>query len=86
MWVHMGRAWCYAALAPKKDMEIVIQADGMRNAAFHALLFNALRALINQLGVECFNVGILNIRVGHATNGMDDGLDPPPIVARCAIH
>eukprot|EP00884_Botryococcus_braunii_P021830 jgi/Botrbrau1/8330/Bobra.0081s0019.1 len=55
------RAWCYASLTQKKDAEIVIQADSLGNVAMHFLLFCALRALLDRRGVECFNVGILNI-------------------------
>mmetsp|Transcript_40099 Transcript_40099/g.71979 ORF Transcript_40099/g.71979 Transcript_40099/m.71979 type:complete len:394 (-) Transcript_40099:103-1284(-) len=91
------RAWAYVHLSPIKDMEIVIQARGMRSSGLHRLLHAALRTLIDDLGVASFNVGVLNIQVDSESapsrqfqaNETDiarailDGADEdPPLVAR----
>lgn len=42
-------------------MEVLILGDSIDSPAFVALLHRTLRALIDQLGVDSFNVGVLNM-------------------------
>lgn len=44
-----------------KDMEVLILGSGMDSPPFVALLHRTLRALIDRLGVDSFNVGVLNM-------------------------
>jgi hypothetical protein len=88
------RAWCYASLAPTKDMELVVQGASLGCACFQLLLHTALRALIDRLGVATFNVGIFNVccsgdrnssapDVGATMLAADGtGYSRPPILAR----
>ena len=52
------RAWLYAHLAPVNDMEIVVHGAALTCPAFQQLLWAALRALIDLLGVQSFNAAI----------------------------
>ncbi|MEW5307702.1 MAG: hypothetical protein WDW36_010080 [Sanguina aurantia] len=65
------RAWALPSLAPVKDMEVLILGSGMASPAFVTLLHRTLRALIDRLGVDSFNVGLLNM--GHPATL------PPPL-------
>eukprot|EP00195_Chlamydomonas_chlamydogama_P000502 CAMPEP_0202919522 /NCGR_PEP_ID=MMETSP1392-20130828/76056_1 /ASSEMBLY_ACC=CAM_ASM_000868 /TAXON_ID=225041 /ORGANISM="Chlamydomonas chlamydogama, Strain SAG 11-48b" /LENGTH=480 /DNA_ID=CAMNT_0049612915 /DNA_START=177 /DNA_END=1620 /DNA_ORIENTATION=+ len=56
-----GRAWIASSLAPLKDMEVIIIGDSLSCPAFVRALHASLRALIDELGCQSFNVGILNI-------------------------
>ncbi|KAK9905646.1 hypothetical protein WJX75_003820 [Coccomyxa subellipsoidea] len=88
------RAWCYASLAPTKDMELVVQGASLGCPCFQLLLHTALRALIDRLGVATFNVGIFNVccsgdrnssapDVGATMLAADGtGYSRPPILAR----
>ena len=73
------RAWCYAALAPAKDAELVLHGRSLACPALAALLFAALRALADGLGVTAFNVAALHMRPDGAPSGA--GL---PVVVRRA--
>ncbi|GAB4820069.1 hypothetical protein N2152v2_007115 [Parachlorella kessleri] len=55
------RAFCYPSLTPTKDMEVCIQGSHMCSPAFQLLLYVALRALIDKLGVKTFNAAIYNV-------------------------
>ena len=72
------RAWCYAALAPAKDMEPVLHARSLACPALAALLFAALRALIDGLGVTAFNVAALRM----APDGAPSAAGSPVVVRR----
>jgi hypothetical protein len=54
-------AWCYASIAPVKDMEVVVVGRHLCCPAFQRLLYVALRGLIDGLGAVTFNVGVLNL-------------------------
>ncbi|PSC76196.1 hypothetical protein C2E20_0078 [Micractinium conductrix] len=54
-------AFAFASLAPWKDMEVCVHGSSLRSAAFQRLLFTALRALVDELGVATFNAAIHNI-------------------------
>jgi len=54
-------AVAYASLCPVKDAEIVVHGSSLHCPAFQTLVFAALRALIDELGVCSFNAGIHNI-------------------------
>lgn len=73
------RAWCYAALAPAKDMELVLHARSLACPALAALLFAALRALIDGLGVTAFNAAALRMAPGGAPSAAGS-----PVVIRRA--
>lgn len=60
------KAYCYASLTPLKDKELVVQGSEAGSMAFRRMLFTALRALIDCMGVETFNLVIQNINVGEA--------------------
>ncbi|KAK9837468.1 hypothetical protein WJX81_004534 [Elliptochloris bilobata] len=70
-------AWCYAALAPTKDAELVLHARSLACPALAALLFAALRALIDGLVVTAFNTAAINMRLDGAANGADS-----PVIVR----
>ena len=53
-------------MAPTKDMELCVQGRSLSCGAFQALLFAALRALIDGLGCATFNVGVYNVACGRA--------------------
>ena len=72
------RAWCYAALAPAKDMELVLHARSLACPALAALLFAALRALIDGLGATAFNVAALRM----APDGAPSAAGSPIVVRR----
>lgn len=61
------RAFCFASLAPAKDMELVVIGGGLKCQAFSALLHGCLQALIDRLAVTAFNVSILNVAVKSQT-------------------
>ncbi|KAG2422558.1 hypothetical protein HXX76_015938 [Chlamydomonas incerta] len=65
-------AWVLAHLAPQKDMEVIVIAGGsssspgsssggLSSPAFVAALHASLRALIDGLGVQTFNCGVMNV-------------------------
>ena len=72
------RAWCYAALAPAKDMELVLHARSLACPALAALLFAALRALVDGLGVTAFNVAALRL----PPDGAPSAAGSPVVVRR----
>ncbi|GFR50092.1 hypothetical protein Agub_g12237 [Astrephomene gubernaculifera] len=55
------RCWLLAHLAPQKDMEVLLLASRLSSPAFVAGLHAALRALIDELGVQTFNAGVINL-------------------------
>lgn len=57
-------AWGLASLAPIKDMEILVLGSHMCSQAFQRMLYAALRAMIDDLSVQTFNVGMLNVDLG----------------------
>lgn len=70
-----------------QDMEVCIHGSSMDSPAFQRLLYTALRALIDELGVRTFNASIHNIRLPHAAGdgggsgdgaAVNDGYLPPP--------
>lgn len=71
-------AWVTPALAPAKDMEVVVCGSagaGLDCPALHTALYRALRALIDVLGVQTWNLAIYNVPLpGHTPAG--------PIMAR----
>lgn len=71
-------AWVAPALAPSKDMEVVVhggQGAGLDCPALHVALFFVLRALIDVLGVQTWNLAVYNVPLArHA---------PERIVVRC---
>lgn len=72
------RGFCYASLTPLKDKEIVVQGNGLESQAFRRMLYTCLRALIDCMGVETFNLVIQNISLEeHAPSA-----NGPPIMAR----
>ena len=73
------RAWCYAALAPAKDMELVLHGRSLGCPALAALLFAALRALTDGLGVTAFNVTALRMPPDSAPSSAGS-----PVVVRRA--
>lgn len=54
-------ATAFASLCPTKDAEIVVHGSSLTCPAFQSLVYAALRALVDELGVQSFNVGIHNI-------------------------
>ncbi|GLC62276.1 hypothetical protein PLESTB_001865100 [Pleodorina starrii] len=69
------RCWLLAHLAPQKDMEVVLLGSALTSPAFVAALHASLRALVDGLGVQTFNCGILNVPLGtqaaaEAANGL----------------
>lgn len=50
-------ACAVAHLAPIKDMEVVVLGSALHSAAFCGMLHAALRALVDLLGCQTFNVG-----------------------------
>lgn len=75
-------AWVHPALAPCKDMEVVVhgyEGAGLDCPALHTALFRVLRGLIDRLGVQTWNLALYNVPLpGHP---------PPagPVVARCVL-
>lgn len=70
--------YCYASLTPLKDKEIVVQGNDLESQAFRRMLYVCLRALIDCMGVETFNLVIQNISLEeHAPLA-----NRPPIMAR----
>ncbi|GAX74398.1 hypothetical protein CEUSTIGMA_g1846.t1 [Chlamydomonas eustigma] len=62
-----SRAWIAASICPLKDMEVMIAGTHLSSPAFIKALHCALRALIDRLGSQSFNVGIFNIDPTGAT-------------------
>ncbi|KAL4422818.1 hypothetical protein ABPG75_009015 [Micractinium tetrahymenae] len=56
-------AFAYPSLAPWKDMEVCVQGSSLGSPAFQRLLYTALRALIDELGVATLNAAIHNIQI-----------------------
>ncbi|PRW33028.1 hypothetical protein C2E21_8036 [Chlorella sorokiniana] len=54
-------AFAFPSLSPWKDMEVCVHGSSMASPAFQRLLYTALRALIDELGVATFNAAIYNI-------------------------
>lgn len=71
-------AFCYASLTPLKDKEIVVQGKDLGSLAFRRMLYTSLRALIDCMGVETFNLVIQNISL--ETHCLQS--DRPPVMAR----
>ena len=46
-----------------KDMEVVVTGQSIECGTFQSMMFAALRALIDRLGVATFNAAILGIRL-----------------------
>ena len=59
--IHGSTATAHVSLCPTKDAEIVIHGSSITCPAFQMLFYAALRALIDDLGVQSFNAGIHNI-------------------------
>jgi hypothetical protein len=55
------RAWAFASIVPVKDAEVIVMGSHVGCPAFQALLHCALRALIDGLGVQTFNLALLNM-------------------------
>ncbi|EFJ45930.1 hypothetical protein VOLCADRAFT_93650 [Volvox carteri f. nagariensis] len=55
------RCWLVAHLAPQKDMEVLLLGGALTSPAFVAALHAALRAMVDGLGVQTFNCGVLNV-------------------------
>lgn len=51
-------------------MELCVQGAGLACPGFQLLLYAALRALIDRLGVTNFNVGIYNIDLCTSSSAM----------------
>ena len=71
----------YAALTPVKDMEVVVHGAALTCPSFQQLLWAALRALVDLLGVQSFNATIsggLGLPAVGLTDSQSDG-----IIARC---
>eukprot|EP00899_Mesostigma_viride_P007252 jgi/Mesvir1/16528/Mv10074-RA.2 len=49
-------AFCFASITPVKDMEVLVMGSSLESPAVHVLLHAVLRALIDDLGVQTFNV------------------------------
>jgi hypothetical protein len=77
-------AHCFVNLCPTKDAEIVIHGASLTCPAFQMLVYAALRALIDDLGVESFNAGINNIPIATATSREIENRNrnSAPVVAR----
>lgn len=54
---------------PRQDMEVCVHGSSMASPAFQRLLFTALRALIDELGVATFNAAIYNIDLAAPSSG-----------------
>lgn len=57
------RSCIYANLSPVKDMELVVTGQSLCCKNFQGMMFAALRALIDHLGVATFNAAILGIEL-----------------------
>ncbi|KAK9844700.1 hypothetical protein WJX74_005673 [Apatococcus lobatus] len=57
-----SRSCIYANVSPAKDMELVVTGQKLACKTFQSMMFAALRALIDHLGVATFNAAILGIR------------------------
>ena len=55
------RAYCFPCIAPKQDLETIVQGSSLNSPAFHDALYMALRTLIDNLGMSTFNVGIMGM-------------------------
>jgi hypothetical protein len=83
-----GAAFLAAHLAPIKDCEVLVVGSSLGSPAFCRALHAALRGLIEALGVQTFNVGVLNVAVGQAQQAQAQGgwgaagLGPRPVLAR----
>lgn len=62
------RAYCFPCIAPKQDLETVVQGTSLSSPAFQQTLHLALRTLIDDLGMTAFNVGIMGMNAVDATN------------------
>lgn len=58
-----ARAWAFASLAPVKDAELIVVGSHLGCPAFKRLLHCALRTFVDGLGIQTFNVGVLNLDV-----------------------
>ena len=52
------RAVAWADLAPQKDMAVCVRGSSLVCPAFQELLWACLRALLDQLGMQCFNLAV----------------------------
>jgi hypothetical protein len=85
-------AAAFPSLCPWRDGELVVHGAALGCPAFAAALHAALRALLDGLGAQAFNVGIYGMRVpGAAGDGSGDsesvdasGAARGPVVARVA--
>ena len=57
-------AAAYCSVCPTKDAEVVVHGEALTCPAFQRLVYAALRALIDELGVQSFNATVSNIRLG----------------------
>jgi hypothetical protein len=66
-------AYAAAHLAPIKDCEVLVLGSGLDSPAFCRALHAALRGLVDVLGVQTFNLGVLNLGVRAARAGRQAG-------------
>lgn len=75
-------AWIAPSLSPCKDMEVVVSAPpgtSLRCPAFHTAMYTVLRALIDRLGVQTYNLVVYNVPVGDCHDG-------GPLLARYGVR
>lgn len=60
------RAYCFPCIAPKQDLETVVQGSSLNSPSFQQALHLALRTLIDDLGMTTFNVGITGMNAVSA--------------------
>ena len=76
-------ATAFASLCPTKDAEIVVVGAAITCPNFQLLFYSALRALIDELGVQTFNATLYNIPLPHINNSSsNNNSNNRPIVAR----
>jgi len=79
-------ATAHVSLCPTKDAEIVIHGSSLTCPAFQMVFYAALRALIDDLGVESFNAGIYNMPTDRESIENNFGRDNKMSAARvCEI-
>ena len=70
---NVCRAYCFPCIAPKQDLETVVQGTSLSSTAFQQALHAALRTLIDNLGMTTFNVGIMGMNAIGADQKADFG-------------
>lgn len=70
---NVCRAYCFPCIAPKQDLETVVQGTSLSSTAFQQALHAALRTLIDDLGMTTFNVGIMGMNAIGADQKADFG-------------